>query len=92
MEIAYFFNNCEDLIPVNECEPDSLVVFGDCANEQQQYIIKDYFSRERHKNISCVCLIQSYTKVDRQLIRENINFYAYLNKVLSTREKVLMNM
>ena len=51
-----------------------MVVFDDCVNKQQQCIIKDYFSRERHKNISCVYLTQSYTKVDRQLIRENINF------------------
>jgi hypothetical protein len=48
-EIAHFFNNCEELTPVNECEPSSLVVFDDCVNEQQQHIIKDYFSRGRHK-------------------------------------------
>jgi len=53
-EIAHFFNKCEELISVNEGEPDSLVVFDDCVNERQQCIIKDYFSRGRHKNISCV--------------------------------------
>ena len=26
-EIAYFFNSCEELISVDECEPNSLVVF-----------------------------------------------------------------
>jgi type IV secretory pathway VirB4 component len=73
-EIAYFFNSCEELISLDDCEPNSLVVFDDCVNIQQQHIIKDYFVRGRHKNISCVYLTQSYTKVDRQLIRNNINF------------------
>jgi len=42
-EIAYFLNNCEELILNDECEPNSLVVFDDCINVQQQQIIKDYF-------------------------------------------------
>jgi len=63
-EIAHFLNNCEGLIPVNECEPDGLVVFGECVNEQQQHIITDYFSRGCHKNISCVYL----TSLIRKLI------------------------
>ena len=53
-EIAHFFNSCEELISLDECEPNSLVVFDDCVNEQQQQIIEDYFSKGRHKNISCV--------------------------------------
>jgi predicted AAA+ superfamily ATPase len=73
-EIAYFFNNCEELIPVNECESNSLLVFDDCVNVKQQEIIKDYFSYGRNKNISCIYLTQCYTKVDSQLIRNNINF------------------
>jgi hypothetical protein len=73
-EIAYFFNTCEELISINECEPNSLVVFDDCVNSQQQHTMKDYFVTGCHKKISCVYLTQSYTKVDRQLIRNNINF------------------
>jgi len=73
-EIAHFYSNCEDLISVDKCEPNSLVVFDDCVNIKQQHFIKDYFVRGRHKNISCIYLTQSYTKIDRQLIRNNINF------------------
>ena len=40
-EIAYFFDNCEDLISFDECESNSLVVFDDCFNTQQQHVIKD---------------------------------------------------
>ena len=39
-EIAYFFNSCEELISVDECEPNSLVVFDDSVNVQQKQIIK----------------------------------------------------
>ena len=81
-EIAYFFNSCEELISVDECEPNSLVVFADCVNLQQQHVIKDYFVRGSHKNISCIYLTQSYTKVDRQLIRNNIKFLCIFNQSL----------
>ena len=73
MEITYFFNNSEELISANECEPHSLFVFYDCVNVQQQQIIKAYFVRGRHKNISCFYLTLPCTKVNRQLIRNNIN-------------------
>jgi len=33
-EIAYYFSSCEELISVDECEPNSLVVFADCVNFQ----------------------------------------------------------
>ena len=59
-EIAYFFNSCEELITIDECEPNSLVLFDDCVNVQQQQIIKDYFVRGHHKNISCIYLTVLY--------------------------------
>ncbi len=71
-KIAHFFNSCEDLIPLDECSNNSLVVFDDCLMEHQSKI-KDYFIRGRHKNISCIYLSQSYGKVDMQVIRNNIN-------------------
>jgi len=82
VEIAYFFNSCEELISLDECEPNSLVVFDDCVNVHQQDIIKDYFVRGRHKNISCIYLTHSHTKVNRQLIRNNINFLCIFNQSL----------
>ena len=57
-----------------------MVVFDDFITEQHQLII-DYFVRGRHKNISCVYLTQSYTKVYRQLIRNNINFLCVFKEI-----------
>jgi len=70
--IAHFYSNCEDLPSLEQCEPNSLVVFDDCVMEKQNDI-KQYFIRGRHKKLSCVYLSQSYGKVDMQVIRNNVN-------------------
>lgn len=72
-EIAFFFNNCEDIIPLDDCEQNSLIIFDDCILEQQT-VIKEYFVRGRHKNISCIYLSQCYSLVDLKTIRNNLNF------------------
>ena len=72
-KIAHFYNNCEDIISVEECEPNSLIVFDDCILEKQDPI-KSYYTRGRHKNISCIYLSQCYSLVDLKVIRNNINF------------------
>jgi len=74
---------------VDDYEPNSLVVFDDCVNiQQQQQIIKDYFDTGRHKNISYVYLTQSYTKAYKQLIKIILTFCTYLGKV-QTHKKYL---
>jgi len=66
-EIAFFFNSCEELISVDECEPNSLVVLNDCVNIRQQHIIKDYFATGRYKNTSCVYLTQLNVQCNREM-------------------------
>lgn len=73
MKIAHFYSNCEDIISVDECEPNSLIIFDDCILEKQDQI-KSYFTRGRHKNISCIYLSQCYSLVDLKVIRNNLNF------------------
>lgn len=72
-EICFFYDNSEELVSVDDCNPDSLVVFDDCLLEKQSEI-KNFFTRGRHKNISCIYLSQCYNLVDTQVIRNNINF------------------
>ena len=71
-EVSHFYGSCEDIIPLSECKKDSLMVFDDCILEKQD-VIKEYFVMGRHKNISCIYLSQCYSKVDLQLIRNNLN-------------------
>lgn len=70
---SFFYESCDDIIPLDECKPNSLVIFDDCILEKQQ-TIKDYFVRSRPKNISCIYLSQCYSLVDLQVIRTNSNF------------------
>jgi len=70
--ITQFYSNCEDLPSLEQCKPNSLVVFDDCIMEKQDDI-KQYFIRGRHKKLSCVYLSQSYGRVDMQVIRNNVN-------------------
>jgi GTPase SAR1 family protein len=63
----------EDIISIDECKPNSLVVFDDYILEKQT-LIKEYFVRGRPKNISCIYLAQCYSLVDLKVIRNNLNF------------------
>lgn len=71
-EIGLFFDDIEQLPNVDECKKNSLIIFDDCVMENQD-IVKEYFVRGRHRNISCIYLTQCYSKLDRQLIRNNLN-------------------
>lgn len=65
----------EELPSVDECKPNSLIIFDDCMLDKNlQNKIEEYFSRSRPKNISCVYLIQSLTKIDPRVIRESSNY------------------
>lgn len=72
-QISFFYKNCEDIISVDECNPNSLIIFDDCILEEQD-TIKEYFVRGRHKNISCIYISQCYSLVDLKTIRNNLNF------------------
>lgn len=71
-EVGYVYSSCDDLIPLDMCKPNSLIIFDDCKSEKQDKI-KEYFTRGRHKHISCIYLSQSYGLVDMQVIRNNLN-------------------
>lgn len=89
LPIAEFFEHCDDIIPVDECCENSLIIFDDCILEKQDKM-RDYFVRGRHKNISCIYLTQCYTLADLKTIRNNCNFIItfkqndhYLKKIWS---------
>lgn len=86
---THFFDNCDDLISIDECKPGSLVICDDCVLEKQSKI-KEYFVRSRPKNISRIYLSQNYGLVDLQVIRIHLNFLImfeqteyYLRKIVT---------
>lgn len=75
-EIGFYeFENGTEVIPPHEARSNSVFIFDDvvCCN---QNVIRDYFSSGRHNGIDCFYLCQTYTKIPKQLVRDNANFLA----------------
>jgi len=71
-DVETYISN-EEIVSVDDCESDSLVVFDDYILDKQDRI-KDYFVRSRSKNISCIYISQNYSLLDLKAIRTNCNF------------------
>lgn len=68
----YTFFDKDNVIPPEEVLPNSVFIMDDVINEKQN-VIRDYFTRGRHNKIDIFYLAQSYSKVPKQLIRDNAN-------------------
>lgn len=68
-----FINDSKDVIHPNEALSKSVFIFDDIACEDQTNI-RNYFSMGRHKQIDCFYLSQTYSKIPKQLLRDNTNF------------------
>lgn len=66
-----FHNNC-DVIPVATAKPDSIFIFDDVACDKRDNIC-EYFCMGRHKSIDSFYLCQTYTRIPKHLIRDNVN-------------------
>lgn len=69
----YEFNDNKDVIDPSEALNNSVFIFDDVACENQ-INIRNYFSMGRHKQIDCFYLSQTYSKIPKQLLRDNANF------------------
>lgn len=73
-EVSYFpFNDSDQVIHPNDALPNAIFIFDDVACENQSNI-RNYFSMGRHNLIDCFYLTQTYSKIPKQLIRDNVNF------------------
>lgn len=74
-KIGYrLFSNVADLPSPGSVPKNSIIIFDDILTEKQDKIA-DFFLTGRHRNISCIYLAQSYTKIPKTSgIRENFNF------------------
>lgn len=73
---CHTFSASENVIEVNEMKKNSLIVFDDVINdhEMNKTIVRDIFTLGRHRNLDVVYIVQSYTKLNKHLIRDNCNF------------------
>lgn len=79
-KIKYFvINEDTDVIHPNSAFPDSVIIFDDVVCENQ-INIRNYFTMGRHNRIDCFYLSQTYSKVPKQLIRDNVNLVLLFNQ------------
>lgn len=69
----YTFDSRIDIMEPSDARPNSVFIFDDVICEKQD-VIRSYFSMGRHKNIDCFYLAQTYSRVPKQLVRDNANF------------------
>ena len=63
----------EEIPAPNELPANSIIIFDDVISEQQD-TIRQYFSAGRHSNVDVFYLAQTYSRIPKQLIRDNANF------------------
>lgn len=66
------YSDGELILSPHDAKSDSVIIFDDVACEKQSNM-RDYFALGRHKNIDCFYLNQTYTKIPKQLVRDNAN-------------------
>lgn len=59
-----------------KCEQAMIFVFDDVINENgiNKTVVRDIFTLGRHRNLDVVYIVQTYTSLKKQLIRDNSNF------------------
>ena len=72
-QVSYFkFHANEQVMEPHKARPYSVFVFDDVSCENQN-IIRSYFSMGRHNHIDSLYIGQTYSKIPKQLIRDNVN-------------------
>lgn len=72
-EVGYFtYDDNTSVIHPSEAKPHSIFIFDDIACEKHDNI-RNYFTMGRHNNIDTFYLGQTYSRIPKQLIRDNAN-------------------
>lgn len=72
-DISYFkYNSNDDIIEPQNAKSYSVFIFDDVSSENQNMVQK-YFTMGRHNYIDSIYIGQTYSKIPKQLIRDNVN-------------------
>lgn len=66
------YDENDQVISPKDAKPNSIIIFDDIACEKQNNV-RDFFSMGRHSKIDCFYINQTYSKIPKQLIRDNAN-------------------
>lgn len=67
------FDASSEIMEPNNAEPYSVFIFDDVSCESHDRI-RTYFAMGRHNHIDSIYIGQTYSKIPKQLIRDNVNF------------------
>lgn len=72
----YTFSSSQNVLDPSQMKKNSLVVFDDVINDSgiNRDVVRNIFTLGRHRSIDVAYLVQSYTKLNKHLIRDNCNF------------------
>lgn len=72
----YTFSSSDNVLDSSQMGKNSIVVFDDVLTDRgiNRTIVQNIFTLGRHRCIDVIYLVQSYTKLDKHLIRDNCNF------------------
>lgn len=68
----YMMMENDEVLAPEKVKPNSIFVMDDVIGENQN-VVREYFSRGRHNGVDIFYLVQSYSKIPKQLIRDNAN-------------------
>lgn len=69
----YTFTNNSEVPPPSEVKTNSIMIFDDVACDKQNNI-RAYFCMGRHNSLDSFYLCQTYSHIQKHLIRDNTNF------------------
>lgn len=69
----YTFSDKNEVASPEDVHNNSIIIFDDVSMEDQEPI-RLHFSMGRHKGLDCFYLCQTYSKIPKQLVRDNANF------------------
>lgn len=68
----YKYSENDNIMEPNQANPYSIFIFDDVACENHNSI-RSYFAMGRHNNVDSIYIGQTYSKIPKQLIRDNAN-------------------
>lgn len=68
----HVFSDNTEIVKPSDAAPDSIFIFDDVACDKQN-TMREYFSMGRHNSVDSFYLCQTYSRIPKQLIRDNAN-------------------
>lgn len=73
-DVGYFpFSDNEEVVKPENAKPNSIMIFDDVACEKQDNI-RAFFCMGRHRDVDSFYLCQTYARIPKHLVRDNMNF------------------